>query len=243
MQWIKDKTGRFINRPHFKPDEIDLSCEQIIQDFLLERYKKIAFPISTDDLTVLIESRTEDFDRYADLSEEGEDVEGMTEFERGKKPCVKISNHLDASNMENRFRTTLAHELFHVIFHDSLFQIDIKPRSLFDEPAVEQAEKYSQKCKRDNIIGASSYDWMEWQAGYGCGAFLMPINSLKQVVFEFREKHNDSFGSISIDSLQGQGLIQKVSVAFRTSKDASRVRLLQKGFIQENNQVKAKGLF
>lgn len=187
-KWIPDKTGRFINRPHYPPELIDFECEKLIEDFLLQRNGRIEYPISTDDLMCLLEDRTEDFDRGADLSEEEGEVDGVTEFELGKKPRIKISHLLDNSRMENRFRTTLTHELFHAIFHDCMFQIESKPPSLFEN--VEDDNKmHREKCKRDNITGAKSGDWMEWQAGYGCGAFLIPVTSLKQKVTEFFITH------------------------------------------------------
>ena len=49
-----------------------------------------------------------------DEGERGE-VEGVTEFQVGKKPRVLINRQLsEGRNMENRLRTTLAHEYGHV---------------------------------------------------------------------------------------------------------------------------------
>ena len=42
------------------------------------------------------------------------------------------------------------------------------------EVIADDAEPVANKCKRDNIVGASETDWMEWQAGYVCGAILIP---------------------------------------------------------------------
>jgi len=42
--------------------------EQIVVDFLTAQHHKIQFPITTDDLTILIERDAEDLDPYADLS-------------------------------------------------------------------------------------------------------------------------------------------------------------------------------
>ena len=62
MKWVRDNTGRFIRRPHYDPSEIDFECEQVIETFLRKRYGKVEYPISTSDLTVLIESWVEDLD-------------------------------------------------------------------------------------------------------------------------------------------------------------------------------------
>lgn len=106
MKWVADRTGRFAKRPHYLPEELDTECEQVITRFLKDKYGNAEFPVKTDDLAVLIEQKAS-IDSYADLSEEGDDVEGVTEFRPGKRPMVKIASFLSAaSNMENRLRTT-----------------------------------------------------------------------------------------------------------------------------------------
>src|SRR4029077_8999092 len=83
----------------------------------------------------------------------------------------KISNRLsEDSRMENRLRTTLTHEYGHVKFHSPLWEADSATADLFGK----RPERMSISCKRENIVGATEYDWMEWQAGYVCGAVLMP---------------------------------------------------------------------
>ena len=118
----------------------------MITRFLRDKYGKVEFPVKTDDLAVLIEQKAS-IDSYADLSEEGADVEGVTEFGPGKRPMVKIAGFLSvAPNMENRLRTTLTHEYGHVHFHEFLFAAKAQTPSLF--PTEETAQ--SHKCKRDS---------------------------------------------------------------------------------------------
>ena len=243
MRWVTDRTGRFARRPHYDPTEIDQECERILCDFLLKTHKKVEFPITTSDLTILIESHVADLDQGADLTEEEGEVEGLTEFTRGKKPTVRISSNLIGKpNIENRLRTTLTHELSHVIFHTFMFEVDSKPRSLF-ETASEPPHQLTHKCKRDNMLESSITDWMEWQAGYGCGAFLMPITSLAKTVKDFRQTHSISMGGLSLLSGEGQELIQTVSKAFQISRDAARVRLLQKRFLLDDGGRTVGNLF
>jgi hypothetical protein len=52
-------TGRFSQRPHFKPGELDRECESIMSGFLRERHGAAEYPVSTEDTTVLIEQHTE----------------------------------------------------------------------------------------------------------------------------------------------------------------------------------------
>jgi len=172
MNWVKDKTGRFDRRPHYQPGELDTECEHIILSFLKAKYGKIDFPIKTNDLTILLEQKA-DLDSYADLSGEPGDVEGLTEFVRGKRPVVKIANSLSAAHLENRLRTTLTYEFGHVHFHQFIFEAEAKPQSLFG--SVHATERSGNTCKRESILNASESNWMEWQAGYVCASILMPV--------------------------------------------------------------------
>ena len=111
VKYVPDRTGRFSQRPHYEPKELDRECENIIAGFLKERHGAAKYPVSTDDLTVLIERDTELLDQFADLSGYGRNVEGLTHFQPGRKPRVRISASLAGDeNRQNRLRTTLAHE-------------------------------------------------------------------------------------------------------------------------------------
>ena len=147
--YVPDKTGRFSHRPHFKPGELDRECENIITSFLKTRHGAAAFPVSTDDLTVLIERDTESLDLYADLAEYGSDVEGLTQFQPGRKPIVKIEQRLAADERySNRLRTTLAHEYGHVKFHAYLWDMEPpEPDLLRRDPKASM-----QVCYRDKML-------------------------------------------------------------------------------------------
>ncbi len=123
MKWVIDSTGRFTWRPYYDQAELDAECEKLVSQFLISKNGKITFPISTDDLAVMIERDVSDLDLYADLSILGSDVEGITDFFPDKKPAVKIARELSANrSRENRLRTTLAHEYGHVKFHAFLWE-------------------------------------------------------------------------------------------------------------------------
>jgi Zn-dependent peptidase ImmA (M78 family) len=239
MKWVKDKTGRLSQRPHYLPDEIDDECERIIRDFLNKKYGKVEFPVKTDDLTVLIEQKA-DLDSYADLSGEPGEVEGVTEFTPRQRPIVRISGALSEQNMENRLRTTLTHEFGHVHFHQFMFDdLQNQPPSLF----AQQAQAHTNKCHRDNMIGASDRDWMEWQAGYACGAILMPVAALLETVKRFREDKKLPYANLAAGSEHGQQLITMVTSTFQTSRDAARVRLLKRGVLADGSGTRTAELF
>lgn len=245
MKWVPDKTGRFAKRPHYLPEELDQECEHAVTEFLRQKYTKVEFPIKTDDLTVLIEQKA-DLDSYADLSGEEGDVQGVTEFRPGRRPLVRIAESLQAQYLENRLRTTLTHEWGHVHFHQFMFEVETRSGSLFGD----DQQSVTNKCKRDNIVSASESDWMEWQAGYVCGAVLMPAGPLIDAVQAFRAQNALPLTNFTLNSDAGQRLIEAIAAAFQTSKDAARVRLLQKrilndtgGLVRVGDLFRAKDLF
>ena len=238
MKWVTDKTGRFAKRPHYFPEELDAECEWIILEFLKEKHGKVEFPVTTDDLSVLIEQKA-DLDSYADLTEKEGEVEGVTEFTPGKRPMVRIANALQAAYMENRLRTTLTHEYGHVHFHQFMFEVETRPRSLFEDHHQAQANK----CKRNTIVSAPESDWMEWQAGYVCGAILMPAGPLIDAVQAFRAQNGLPLSNLALDSDAGQRLIGTVASTFQTSRDAARVRLLKKRILTDAGPNRAQELF
>lgn len=227
MKWIRDQTGRFPQRPYYEQEELEHECEHIVTEFLLDRYGKVQYPIATDDLTVLLEQRASKVDFYADLSTEGNDVEGVTDFILDGKPRVRIAQELWQPRRENRLRTTITHELGHVVFHDFLVLLSAR-QSLWQKAM----KKHSPRCKRETILGASNVDWLEWQAGYACGAFLMPITRVRQIVREIFEATN-TFGPVAITSATGFELSNQVQETFQVSSEAARVRLMKLNHLTE----------
>lgn len=240
MEWVPDRSGRFPERPHFAPDELDAECERLITEFLQNRHGRVEFPIETDDLTVLIEGAVADLDMYADLSDEGGEVEGVTEFRPGQRPRVRISAMLASTpQLENRLRTTLTHEFGHVHFHRFLFELQPRRQLLFPAPN----EPRVNKCKRGAIVGAKPADWMEWQAGYACGALLMPRGALQREVQAVSAGRGLSPGTIGAQSTDGAAMIARIATVFKVSRDAARVRLMQRAYLVGGGGNGQRGLF
>ncbi len=215
MKWVQDRTGRFARRPHYLPAELDDECEQLVVEYLKSRHGSVKYPVTTDDLTVL----------YADLSEEEGEVEGVTDFIPSQRPKVRISRRLTEDiRMTNRLRTTLTHELGHVHFHSFLFDAE-RSGDLFSTHVAPQ----SNKCTRATILQAVQTDWIEWQAGHACGAFLMPATALAATIREFLHLRQLNVARFGLNSAEGQALIQMVCSAYEVSRDAARVRLQQRG--------------
>ena len=239
MMWIKDSTGRFPERPFYPQEDLDRLSEGWIVGFLIERYGRAEFPVSTEDLTVMIEGDTSDLDQYADLSEEGEEgeeVQGLTLFFPDRKPMVKIARELaNFGRGEHRLRTTLTHEFAHVKLHAGLWPFN-QPR-LF--PDAEESP--GPRCKRPGEIRGPGADWMEWQAGYVSGAILIPITRLQKLVRKTFDAWG-AFGSVPTASVKGADLIIRVAGQFGVSNDAARVRLTQLGYLTDRAEERSMGL-
>lgn len=84
---------------------------------------------------------------------------------------------------------------------------------------------------------------MEWQAGYVCGAILMPAGPLIDTVQGFRQGNGLALSNLALNSEAGQRLTDTVAATFQTSKDAARVRLLKKRILTDAGLVRVRDLF
>jgi len=227
MNWISDKTGRFRLRPFYTDDELEQICEEEITSFLAKRHGEIRFPVTTNDLTVLVEQHVADLDNGCVLPD-GQD--GYTDFFPNERPQVKIASRLQQEYLENRLRTTLTHEHGHVRLHGFLFQFDDGLQHLFEG----KPEQVQSRCNRGTIEGrAPAVDWMEWQAGFACGALLMPKTALMATVNEFRKDHN-IFGQVGTTTETGRVLVSTVVDAFQVSREAATVRLRERNVMVDH---------
>ncbi len=220
MKMIPDRSGRFPERPYYEIEELEEECERIVESFLLSRYGQYSIPVPTEALEKLLERETAKVNLYCDLSGEGEEVHGVTEFFPGQKPNVSIARELSYQHWrEHRKRSTLPHEYGHVHWHTWLF-----------DRYCMRNERH--KCLRTQIIPVSGdIDWMEWLAGYVSGAMLMPRSRVQLQVGAFRGERRVE-GRLDQESIEGQLLIQRTSELFKVSPDAARVRLGQLAYLQ-----------
>ncbi len=186
--------------------------------------------------TCLLERDIKSLDLYTDFSEEDGQVEGVTEFRLGQKPVVKIAARLtETANLENRFRTTLTNEYGHVQFRNFLYQVEEKSTSLLENLHAQAAPMQQvNHCNRDSMVSLDDRDWMEWQAGFVCGAMLVPITPLLELVRASRQKVCMVHASIPSQSREGLQIIAEVAQSFQTSKYAARVRPLQKKILSSD---------
>ena len=223
MKWVRDRSRRFDQRPYYDQYELDAQCEQTVEGFLKARNGSASYPMSTDDLTVMIERDVAELDLYANLAGEGRGVEGVTEFRRRERPSVRIARYLSESPArENRLRSTLAHEYAHVVFHGFLWALE--NRSL-KHGAV---QPHYRKCRRSRVVAAPQSDWMEWQAGYAGGALLMPITPLREIVEPALSRWRAG-RMVRAGTDRHAELVERVAATFAVSGDAAGVRLMKLG--------------
>jgi Zn-dependent peptidase ImmA (M78 family) len=167
-----------------------------------------------------LEQFVSDLDEFYDFPSSG--IEGMTIFSPGKKPRVRISRVLALNPRgQHRRRTTIAHELGHVVLHTRLY----------DEGLVLQQQEKGDLAP--NCAGAStpteSIDWLEWQAGYFSSLILIQPQALLSELRRFKDDPlEDAF---AIGSPRADQFTWLVAAKFDTSVECAHVRLEKAGII------------
>jgi hypothetical protein len=226
VRWIRDHSGRLPLRPHFEAGEIDQECERLLRALPGRRAGAPVYPLTTDDLTVLVEAVTDDLDLYADLSAEAPDAEGVTDFYPGQRPRVRIARALsESARREHRLRTTLAHELGHVQLHACLWTLDAPG---------------GPRCRRPGIEHPAQTDWLEWQAGYAGGALLMPAGAVAAVVASLLAPAGLPYPLHAAGTMAGT-LVRRVARTFDVSRPAAEMRLLKLGYLHRAGSARHAG--
>jgi hypothetical protein len=71
---------------------------------------------------------------------------------------------------------------------------------------------------------------MEWQAGYVCGALLMPKHRVDLLADAFGKERSIRV-PLKLDSIDAQALTKRLTDLFDISQDAARVRPLKLGHL------------
>jgi hypothetical protein len=217
VRWVRDNSGRFPTRPHYESDELERTCADLLVELRRLRPADPPYPITTDDLTVLVEQHAANLDLFADLSREGADVEAVTDFAPGQRPQVRIREALAG----NRLRMTLAHELAHVVLHNFIWWFD-QQRLPLD---ANRAAALSPRCGSPK----RGTDWMEWQANYMAGALLMPAEAVVSALGPPQPRW--------VRSQRGREMQTTVQQRFQVSAQAASIRLQQLGYLSQRPTV------
>ncbi|MGC1400717.1 ImmA/IrrE family metallo-endopeptidase [Candidatus Binatus sp.] len=221
MKMIPDRTGRFQKSPHWEIRELEQMCEDTMTSFLRQHFGFERIPVPTEAVTMLIERDAADLDLATNLSDDIHEVFGFTQFERGRKPLVKIARELwEQRHRNNRLRTTLTHEYGHVMLHTWLY----------DKYGVARGPH---RCYWQSLLPTERvFDWFEWQAGYASGALLMPESFARRTVEAYFQNRSER-PPVAKESPEASVLCQRISLAFDVSVEAASVRLSQLGYLTQ----------
>jgi hypothetical protein len=203
-----------MGKPEFVPlKRIEREAQRLILDHLRKRREESdLFPVTAEDLVAL----------YDDISHLGAGVEGVTFFSVGVRPTVQISPELSQATNQNRYKSTLAHELGHVVLHDPMFQLR-RADGLFG--SLQQAFSVS---FRDGAVSDSQADLYESQAWHFCRCLLMPPSEVFQLV---TKALGDELSEIWRESELGQQIISSSARTFGVSEALARIHLTKIGAI------------
>lgn len=154
-----------------------------------------------------------------------EGILGQTKFKPGGAATIDISRTLADEAAESRrgsvhrYRTTLAHEVAHVLFHSCLF-IDQGP-DLFSGGESQPVSL----CRGNSVARfAPNMDWREIQANRGMANLLMPRGEL---VKELR----------TMGSVPREEIIKHISKTYLVSEEAAKYRLEKLSPTANNGQT------
>jgi hypothetical protein len=220
MKTFRARSGPFLERPHFKPSEIDRIYAQELRDS--ELYPSSPEPIRIDRF---VEKRFGVVPTYKGLPL---GVLGYTEFSKKGVVAIVISAALDAEGgkvAERRVRTTLAHEAGHGLLHAYLSALSEKPHELFDE----DSHRREQILCRD-VAGEEtkcrSYDgrWWEYQANRAMGGLLCPRDLLQEALKPYLVP-SGSLGRIVLDQPRRESAIKTLAEVFDVNPVVARIRV------------------
>jgi hypothetical protein len=221
-----------IEPPYYLLEYLEELCERTVIKFCTEHYGQELSPLPTDVLTQLLERNTSVLNLYAKLDD---GINGVTTmFGSDQPPRVDIADELSRQWFrENRLRTTLGHELGHILLHLPLWRAQCMAGRQEGEALITQA------CRREAVEdNPSRSDRIEWQAGYISGALLMPKRRVDLLVTQFNLTYSDC-PVLLAGSADAEELVERVTIAFRVSRSAARFRLGQLGVLRHEASASA----
>lgn len=172
MRSYRINQGPFATRPYYKISDIEVICtDELIVAGLFPRVPE---PTRIDRF---IEKRFGITHEYGELPEGtlGYSLFGPSGVER-----VVVASFLESGvslHAERRVRTTLAHEVGHILLHSHLFALGEQAQTLFDDSVnLEGPRILCRDLPGITTPGQRRYDgrWWEFQANSAIGPLLLP---------------------------------------------------------------------
>lgn len=223
MRSFKANSGPFAERLHYSLDEIDRTCLEALRE--TGCLPETPSPVRIDRF---IEKRFGCDIAYEDFDP---GILGCAIFtETGKVQQIFVAKSLEDGSRtgDRRFRSTVAHEGGHGLFHAHLF-IQVpgsQNRFQFD---AEQKPQDRILCRGSDIGGVearSSYSgkWWEYQANRAIGGLLLPKILVEVAVRDFL-KSADPSCVMSIPPEKRDMVVRHVSETFDVNPVVARIRV------------------
>jgi hypothetical protein len=224
MRTYRAKAGPFIERPFYKPEDVEKICADELHGVDL-------FPSKPEPIRIerFIEKRFKITPSYEDLPE---GFLGFTEFGSNGVKGIGISRLLTeevGKVSERRINSTLAHEAGHGLLHAHLFAFGQQPRLFFGKNI--DLDKPKILCRNNTIQGLRNYQqvsydgcWWEYQANLAIGSFLLPkplfMTSLEPFLIE-----KGIMGTCKFDRVRQDEAIKTVAEIFNVNPIVVKIRI------------------
>ncbi|MBI2092353.1 MAG: ImmA/IrrE family metallo-endopeptidase [Deltaproteobacteria bacterium] len=217
MKYYKKNCGQFPIRVFYTENEIESCAIELLQKCsLLPTLDKPEV-----DVDMALESGFKISPSFDDLSKKG--VHGAAHFRKNGSFEVVLDGELSSNkNSEKRYRSTLAHEIGHVVLHRHLFINETL--AMYDVTPPDHDVSVLCRDFEDTVKANGKYngEWWEWQANRFMSALLMPKFLITQVCRQIREQNNN-LDEQGIKSFMTKG----ISLCCNVSQEAARIRLEQ----------------
>ena len=239
------KSGGFQNYVYFDDGEIDALMEEHYFGYWEGEFDFESPGLDMERFVgAYLAKKNIEFDPRAEDSELGLGVLGKTTFNPDNSKIIQIQKSLYENRKDfryqGRFNFTVAHEAFHALMHDVLF--DLSGQQLeFDSPSNEEAQT---TCLNRHVFAHESESaqevkkspWQEVQANMGASALLMP----KTIFMEHFRRETKAYGLVGSELLERKDILLSVigylSKAFNASKQAIKYRIGTLGLFQDGLQ-------
>lgn len=159
---------------------------------------------------------------------------------------IVIDNSLLDEASEAAYRSTVAHEAGHGLYHPQIFREDDNQLSLFP---IENEQKVAVTvCRSVDVTGGTSgrrelvtdHDWIEHHAKYFSAALLMPKTAMKRLCMD--ETVRKKCLQYGIPILADEELARKVCNTFNVSYTSAKIRISELGYSFKQTEME-KTLF
>lgn len=131
---------------------------------------------------------------------------------------------------EHRYRFTMGHETAgHAILHKTYFDRLSKE----SQAPVIQCRKSTNCLSHKDVRSYTDSDWMELQADFMAGSFLMPASMVKEALRRIEDKLDAMWSTY-----RHYFMVMHISQVFNVSIDAACIRLKHLGYIPETHLQK-----